>query len=61
MPDKSNNGQPSIEKLTSEGVSIRKCISYGEGGEYGGGSKPAKPAPATGSLASMRMGKGKGY
>lgn len=62
MADKSD-GQPSIETLTSEGVSIRKCIASGE--EYGGGSAPAPKAsgsakPQQGSLAGMRM-KGKGY
>ena len=63
MPDKSTtDGQPSIEKLTAEGVSPRKCIAMGE--DYGngksgnsGGSKASKPR---GVLSSVKMGKG-GY
>ena len=62
MSDKSNDGQPSIEQLTSEGVSIRKCIASGS--DYSGGSKPSTPksggAKPKGSLASMKM-TGKGY
>jgi hypothetical protein len=48
-----NDGQPTIEQLASEGVSIRKCIASGT--EYGAGSKPAATKPA---LAGMRIGKG---
>ena len=65
MPDKSDSsGQPSMEKLTAEGVSPRKCISYEGLGEYQGGSSgsapKAKAAKPQGALASMRMGRG-GY
>ena len=57
MADKPNSdGQPTIEKLTSEGVPLRKCIAMG--GDYGnGGSKPTKANPV---LGSVKMGKG-GY
>jgi hypothetical protein len=53
-----DNGQPSLDKLASEGVSIRKCIASGEG--YGSGSAPKSSAKPVGSLAGMKM-KGKGY
>jgi hypothetical protein len=66
MADKTDaGGQPSIEKLTAEGVSPRRCISYDGLGEYGGsgGSKPAgnSGSKPKGALASMPMRKGKGY
>jgi hypothetical protein len=64
MPDKTGaGGQPTMEKLEAEGVSIRKCIaSEGQPG-YGGkssGAKTAKQVPATSSSPPMRSGKG-GY
>jgi hypothetical protein len=58
-----DNGQPSLDKLASEGVSIRKCIASGEqyGAGPGVGGSPAKAgSKPQGALASMRM-KGKGY
>ena len=61
MPDKSDNsGQPSIEKLTAEGVSLRKCIGMGESYGNGGGSSSKAPAKPKGALAGMKMKKG-GY
>lgn len=55
-----NNGQPSIDKLASEGVSIRKCIASGE--DYGGGSSGNGSAPKSGggakpkgALSGLRM------
>lgn len=57
MPDKSDEGgQPSMEKLEREGVSIRKCIGMGDsyGGNGGGSSKPEPK----GALASMPMRRG---
>lgn len=53
-----DNGQPSLDKLQSEGVSIRKCIASGE--DYGSGSAPKSGAKPVGSLAGLKM-KGKGY
>lgn len=63
MPDDTNDGQPSLEKLTREGISPRKCIASGE--EYGsGGGKAAAPksgARAKPALAGLRMKGGSGY
>jgi hypothetical protein len=60
MADKSDSGgQPTIEKLTSEGVSIRKCIASGE--DYGNGgnsSKSSNGSKPKGVLASVKMSKG---
>jgi hypothetical protein len=58
MPTDDNNGQPSIDTLSSEGVSIRKCIASGE--NYGGSSGKAAPksgggAKPKGALSGLRM------
>ena len=53
----SDDGQPTLDKLASEGVSIRKCIAsgtdYGSGKasapKSGGGAKPK------GALSGLRM------
>lgn len=66
MADKSNTGgQPTLEKLEAEGVSIRKCIASeglpGYGGNGGGKSsapRTAKQVPATSSYGPVRR---KGY
>jgi len=64
MPDKTDaGGQPTLEKLQSEGVSLRKCISYEGAGEYAGkpsAPKAAKQVPALSSFAPVRRGRG-GY
>jgi hypothetical protein len=63
MPDKTDSGgQPTMEKLEAEGVSLRKCIaSEGQPGYGGnGGAKTAKQVPALSSFGPMRKGKG-GY
>jgi hypothetical protein len=54
MADKTDTaGQPTLEKLGREGVSIRKCIAMGESyGGDGGGSKAAKSAKQPG-LATL--------
>jgi hypothetical protein len=60
MAKKSNggsDGQPTMEKLASEGVSIRRCISYEGLGEYGGRGSKSTPAKG-GGLASLAR---KGY
>lgn len=55
MTDTNDNGQPSLDKLSSEGVSIRKCIASGEDYGSGGGSAPKSGAKPVGSLAGMKM------
>lgn len=66
MSDKTD-GQPSIETLASEGISIRKCIASGT--DYGSAKAATSPgstkgergtAKPQGSLGGLRM-KGKGY
>ena len=52
----SDDGQPTIDKLASEGVSIRKCIASGEG--YGSGKSAPKAsggAKPKGALSGLRM------
>lgn len=57
----SDDGQPTIDKLASEGVSIRKCIASGT--DYGNGSG-GKSAPKSGAakpqsaLAGLKKGSG---
>lgn len=68
MADKTDTGeQPTLERLMSEGIPIRKCISYEGLGEYTSGdsgksrgAKKAKPATALSSFGPMRRGQG-GY
>lgn len=68
MADKTDaGGQPTLEKLTAEGISLRKCISYEGLGEYSGnsgdnqgGQKTAKKVPSLSSYGPMRRGQG-GY
>jgi hypothetical protein len=65
MPDKADNGgQPTLEKLQAEGVSIRKCIASegqpGYGGGNSSGAKTAKQVPALSSFGPVRRG-GRGY
>ena len=52
----SDDGQPTIDKLASEGISIRKCIASGE--VYGSKSAPksgGSAKPAKGALSGLRM------
>lgn len=62
MPDKSgSDGQPTLEKLEREGVSIRKCISYEGAGEYSGNGGSSTKSSTTPKAPPMRSGKGGGY
>jgi hypothetical protein len=63
MADKTDTGeQPTLERLASEGIPLRKCISYEGLGEYTGNdagkAKTAKKAPALSSMGPMRRGQG---
>lgn len=54
-----NDQMPDMAKLEREGVSLRKCIAYGESGYSG--SKSAKPAtmnsaPKPGPMPSKPSG-----
>lgn len=60
MSADSKDGQPSIEQLASEGVSIRKCIASGSDYGSSGSAPKSGGAKPKGSLASMKM-TGKGY
>lgn len=53
----SDDGQPTIDKLSSEGVSIRKCIASGTdyGNSSGGKSAPKSGAKPKGALSGLRM------
>jgi len=53
MANDSNDGQPTLDKLTAEGLSPRKCIASGT--DYGSAPKASSSAKPKGALASVKM------
>jgi hypothetical protein len=64
MADNSTNGgQPTLEKLASEGIRLQKCIASEGLPGYGAsaGAKPADGSKPKGVLSSMPRKGGGGY